>query len=99
MEKLAARSIPVNSGTAELGDAPLRCRCGERPSPSRGWADETTALRTWRGRAGLYDSDESAVIRLVEENDDQEQVLTAWERGRVAGAEPNGGEPTGPTSR
>ncbi|WRZ88820.1 hypothetical protein OHB54_06925 [Streptomyces sp. NBC_01007] len=78
-------------------------RCGAGAGngrrPHGGWADETTALRTWRDRAGLHDSDESAVIRLAEENDDQEQVLTAWERGRVAGAKPNGGEPTGPTSR
>ncbi|MEU7206161.1 hypothetical protein [Streptomyces sp. NPDC045470] len=60
------------------------------PAVTGEWADETTARRIWRDWVGLYGSDDSVVIRLVEESDGQEQELTAWKHGQVAGGEPNG---------
>jgi hypothetical protein len=63
------------------------------PKVTGEWAAGTTARRTWRGWVGHYGSDENVVIRLVEETDSRERVLTAWEHGRVV-EPPDTVEPT-----
>ncbi|MGW1374456.1 hypothetical protein ACQUSR_01950 [Streptomyces sp. P1-3] len=59
------------------------------PKVTGEWTSDTTALRTWRDWVGLYGSDEQVVIRVIEETDGRERVLTAWEHGRVVEAPQN----------
>ncbi|MGW1958375.1 hypothetical protein ACWCPI_37475 [Streptomyces sp. NPDC001920] len=56
------------------------------PKVTGEWTPDTTALRTWRDRVGLYGADEQVIIRVIEETDGRERVLTAWEHGQVVEA-------------
>ncbi|MEV6332621.1 hypothetical protein [Streptomyces sp. NPDC051909] len=54
------------------------------PAVTGEWADDAPALRTYRGWVGLYGSQDSVVIRLIEVSDGREHVLKTWTaRGEV----------------
>lgn len=51
------------------------------------WSEKATARSIYRDWIGLYGSDQSVVIRLVEETAGGQRVLETWPAAR-------GGEPT-----
>ncbi|MGX4695100.1 hypothetical protein [Streptomyces sp. JNUCC 63] len=48
------------------------------PAVTGQWADDAAALRTYRGWVGLYGSQQSVVIRLIEEAGGRAHVLKTW---------------------
>jgi hypothetical protein len=48
------------------------------PAVTGEWNDDAPALRTYRGWVGLYGSQDSVVIRLIEVSDGREHVLKTW---------------------
>lgn len=48
------------------------------PAVTGEWVDDTTARRTYRGWVGLYGSNPSVVIRLIEDSDGGQRVLKMW---------------------
>ncbi|GAA3372049.1 hypothetical protein GCM10017744_101960 [Streptomyces antimycoticus] len=70
----------------------------EGPAVTGEWADDSTALRTYRGWVGLYGSDEHVVIRLILKEGANQHVLRTWaEQREVETPLPPGGI-TGPKS-
>ncbi|KIZ15645.1 hypothetical protein SNA_25860 [Streptomyces natalensis ATCC 27448] len=55
------------------------------PTVEGEWTDGTTAWRTYRDWVGLYGSNPSVVIRLIEETDGRRQVLKTWTEQGEAG--------------
>ena len=58
------------------------------PAVAGWWSDEATARRIYRDHIGLYGSDPSVVIRLVEETADGQRVLETWPAAHGGEREP-----------
>lgn len=56
------------------------------PAVEGEWIDDSTARRTYRDWVGLYGSNPSVVIRLVEETGGRRHVIKTWTaQGEVEG--------------
>ncbi|MFE7243724.1 hypothetical protein [Streptomyces sp. NPDC057580] len=64
------------------------------PAVTGEWTDEVTALRTYRGWVGLYGSNPSVVIRLIEETGGNRNLLRTWTARGETEAPPDIVDPT-----
>ncbi|WP_331758850.1 hypothetical protein OH782_42440 (plasmid) [Streptomyces sp. NBC_01544] len=64
------------------------------PAVTGAWPDYASALRTYRGWVGLYGSNSSVVICIIEETDGDRHVVRTWTAHGEAETSPDISDPT-----